>query len=74
VAVTIQKPSVTKEHYQALIDLAEIGFLSGFKEKFIEIEGSYSYPKDSESKINEYIEVCDFPKIIEYLGELEHEA
>ncbi|TEW56821.1 response regulator [Psychromonas sp. RZ22] len=64
------KPLATSEQYQALIALAEIGYLSGFKEKFTEIESEYRYPEDSASQILEYVEVCNFPKIIEYLNEL----
>jgi len=66
------KPAVTSEQYQALIALAEIGYLSGFKDKFAEIEAQYHYPEDSASQILEYVEVCNFPKIIEYLNELNH--
>ncbi|MEL0658147.1 ATP-binding protein [Psychromonas arctica] len=66
------KPSVTSEQYQALIALAEIGYLSGFKNKFEEIQTEYHYPEDSASQILEYVEVCNFPKIIEYLNELNH--
>ena len=68
------KPLLTDEQYQALIALAEIGYLSGFKNKFTEINTKYRYPEDSASQILEYVEVCNFPKIIEYLNELNHEA
>ena len=71
---TMNKPVVTSDQYQALIALAEIGYLSGFKDKFTEIESQYHYPKNSASQIKEYVEVCNFPKIIEYLNELNHEA
>ena len=73
-ALKSDKPVVTSEQYQALIALAEIGYLSGFKDKFLEIEAEYHYPEDSASQILEYVEVCNFPKIIEYLNELNHEA
>jgi len=66
------KPAVNEVQYQALIALAEIGFLSGFKDKFTEIESEYHFPEDSASQILEYVEVCNFPKIIEYLRELTH--
>ena len=66
------KPVASSEQYQALIALAEIGYLSGFKDKFAEIESEYHYPEDSASQILEYVEVCNFPKIIEYLNELNH--
>jgi signal transduction histidine kinase/DNA-binding NarL/FixJ family response regulator len=69
-----QKPAVTHEQYQALIALAEIGYLSGFKDKFSEIAVNYQYPEESASQILEYVEVCNFPKIIEYLSELTHES
>lgn len=69
-----EKPAVPRDQYQALIALAEIGYLSGFKEKFAEIEAQYCYPAESASQIKEYVEVCNFPKIIDYLSELNHEA
>ena len=68
------KPNAGKEQYQALIALAEIGYLSAFKDKFSEIESKYHYPQDSASQILEYVEVCNFPKIIEYLNELSNES
>lgn len=68
-----QKPAATSEQYNELISLAEIGYLSGFKDKFSEIELTANYPEDSASQIMEYVEVCNFPKIIEYLNELSHE-
>ncbi|WP_413701399.1 response regulator [Psychromonas sp. KJ10-10] len=70
----LDKPLVTAEQYQSLIALAEIGYLSGFKDKFSEIESVSRYPEDIASQIKEYVEVCNFPKIIEYLSELNHEA
>jgi signal transduction histidine kinase/CheY-like chemotaxis protein/purine-cytosine permease-like protein len=74
-AVNVEnKPVVTDDQYQSLIALAEIGFLSGFKDKFLEIESVSYYPEDIASQIKEYVEVCNFPKIIEYLSELNHEA
>jgi CheY-like chemotaxis protein len=72
-ALNPDKPVVPRDQYQALIALAEIGYLSGFKDKFAEIESQYCYPLESASQIKEYVEVCDFPKIIEYLSELNHE-
>lgn len=73
-ASVTDKPCVTSNQYQTLIALAEIGYLSAFREKFLEIESEYYYPKDIASQIKEYVEVCNFPKIIEYLSELNHEA
>jgi CheY-like chemotaxis protein/two-component sensor histidine kinase len=64
------KPLVTRAQYDALIALAEIGYLSGFKDKFAEIELTFHFPEESASQILEYVEVCNFPKIIEYLNEL----
>ncbi|MDN2663390.1 ATP-binding protein [Psychromonas sp. 14N.309.X.WAT.B.A12] len=64
------KPKLGVEQYEALIAMAEIGYLSGFKHKFDEIKDEYRYPAGSESQILEYVEVCNFPKIIEYLNEL----
>ncbi len=68
------KPRVSAEQYETLIALAEIGFLSGFKDKFSEIQAQYQYPEGVESQLKEYVEVCNFPKIIEYLSELIHET
>lgn len=68
------KPLASNEHYQDLIALAEIGYLSGFKDKFTAIQEDYRYPEDSASQILEYVEVCNFPKIIEYLNELKDET
>ncbi|MEI6897528.1 MAG: ATP-binding protein [Psychromonas sp.] len=67
------KPPLGSEQYQALMALAEIGYLSGFKHKFSEITAEYHCPEDTSSQILEYVEVCNFPKIIEYLNELNHE-
>ena len=67
------KPLAGSEQYEALLAMAEIGYLSGFKEKFLEIQNEYQYPEESASQILEYVEVCNFPKIIEYLNELNHE-
>lgn len=69
----VEKPLVKNEHYQALITLAEIGYLSGFNDKFSEITHAYCFPSDVKSQISEYIEQCNFPKIIQYLRELSHE-
>jgi signal transduction histidine kinase/DNA-binding NarL/FixJ family response regulator len=69
-SIAQHKPEVTRKQYLALISLAEIGYLSGFKDKFTQIEAEYYYPEDSASQIREYVEVCNFPKIIEYLNEL----
>ncbi|MBU3005792.1 ATP-binding protein [Paraglaciecola arctica] len=61
---------VTKEQYKTLISLAEIGYLSGFKSKFSELHGIYEFPVEVTSQINEYVALCNFPKIIGYLEEL----
>jgi len=66
----LNKPKLGAEQYEALIAMAEIGYLSGFKNKFEEIKSEYRYPAGGESQIIEYVEVCNFPKIIEYLNEL----
>jgi signal transduction histidine kinase/purine-cytosine permease-like protein/FixJ family two-component response regulator len=68
------RPLATMVQYQALIALAEIGYLSGFKDKFAEIKTQYRYPEEVEAQIKTYVEVCNFPKIIEYLSELNHDA
>ncbi|HEY5715654.1 MAG TPA: ATP-binding protein [Psychromonas sp.] len=64
------KKRVAKDQYQELIALAEIGYLSGFKDKFSDIESEYQYPDDVATQISAYVAVCNFPKIIEYLSEL----
>lgn len=74
VLVDQDKPAVSNEQYRSLIALAEIGYLSAFKDKFSEIDSEYYFPEDSASQILEYVEVCNFPKIIEYLNELSNEA
>lgn len=66
----VEKSPVQAEQYQQLIALAEIGYLSGFKDKFSEIKQHFYFPPDVNSQICEYIELCNFPKMIEYLGEL----
>jgi hypothetical protein len=50
--------------------LAEIGYLSGFKNKLSELSTQYRFPAEVTSQINEYVELCNFPKIIGYLEEL----
>ena len=67
------KQPINSEHYEALMALAEIGYLSGFKDKLTEIAKDHVFPSDVYSQINEYIQQCNFPKIIEYLRELNHE-
>lgn len=67
------KTPVQQSHYQELIALAEIGYLSGFKEKLATIAGKYHVPSDIHSQLNEYLELCNFPQIINYLKELCHE-
>lgn len=68
------KPLLGSEQYQSLIALAEIGYLSGFKDKFTEIQAHYYCPEENVAQILEYVEVCNFPKVIEYLNELSDEA
>ena len=53
--------------------LAEIGYLSGFNDKFAEIAEQAYFPPDVQSQIKEYIEQCNFPQIIQYLRELNNE-
>jgi hypothetical protein len=66
----ISKPSVSNNQYKILIALAEIGYLSGFKNKFAELQIQYQFPAGVTSQINEYVKLCNFPKIIGYLEEL----
>jgi len=69
--VAIYTPSkVTSEHYQTLIAIAEIGYLSGFKDQMKKIDDEFYLPDNVKSQLNEYIALCNFPKIIQYLNEL----
>ncbi len=70
----VNKPLAKESEYQSLRALAEIGYLSGFKEKFLELTENYYVPEYIESQLNEYIELCNFPAIIQYLNELNHEG
>lgn len=67
------KPLAKAPEYQALIALAEIGYLSGFKNKFLELKENYYLPAEIDSQLSEYLELCNFPAIIQYLNELNHE-
>lgn len=67
------KPIAKPTEYQALMALAEIGYLSGFKEKFSELNEHYYLPNDVQSQLTEYIKLCNFPAIIQYLNEINHE-
>jgi signal transduction histidine kinase/DNA-binding response OmpR family regulator/purine-cytosine permease-like protein len=66
-------PQASYEQYQALSALAEIGYLSGFKDKLNEITQHYNIPEDIMSQLSEYVELCNFPSIIKYLEEISHE-
>jgi signal transduction histidine kinase/CheY-like chemotaxis protein len=68
----ITKEKVSKKHYRELIALAEIGYLSGFNNKFTHFEQSFIFPADVVAQIKDYVELCHFPKIIEYLEGLCH--
>lgn len=67
------KPTFNNSHYVELIALAEIGYLSGFENKLVEIEQDFELPKNIRSQLDRFIEQCNFPKIVEYLKELNHE-
>lgn len=62
--------TINAEHYQSLIAIAEIGYLSGFKDQMTKIDSEFHLPKNVKSQLNEYIAQCNFPKIIQYLNEL----
>jgi DNA-binding response OmpR family regulator len=66
----ITKMPVSNDQYKTLMTLAEIGYLSGFKNKLSELSTQYRFPAEVTSQINEYVELCNFPKIIGYLEEL----
>ncbi|WP_426357184.1 ATP-binding protein [Pseudocolwellia sp. HL-MZ19] len=61
---------VTDDHYQTLIAISEIGYLSGFKEQMDKIDDEFHLPNNVKSQLNEYVAQCNFPKIIQYLNEL----
>ena len=70
---TVQSESisrVTGDHYQTLIAISEIGYLSGFKEQMDKIDEEYQLPNNVKSQLNEYVAQCNFPKITQYLNEL----
>ncbi|WP_158971496.1 ATP-binding protein [Paraglaciecola sp. L3A3] len=67
------KAPAEREQYQALMALAEIGYLSGFKDKLEQITEHYHVPADILSQLNEYVKFCNFPEIIKYLEEITHE-
>jgi hypothetical protein len=67
------KPPAKSPEYQALMALAEIGYLSGFKDKLIELNEHYYLPVDVQSQLTDYLELCNFPAIIQYLNEINHE-
>ncbi|MEO9945932.1 ATP-binding protein [Paraglaciecola sp.] len=64
------KITVSNEQYKTLIALAEIGYLSGFKNKFKELSEQYQFPVEVTAQIQEYVALCNFPQIIGYLEEL----
>jgi DNA-binding response OmpR family regulator len=66
----IKRNPVSNDQYKILMALAEIGYLSGFKNKLKELGTQYQFPAEVTSQINEYVELCDFPRIIGYLEEL----
>ncbi|MDP5031281.1 ATP-binding protein [Paraglaciecola sp.] len=68
----ITKPSASKKQYRELIALAEIGYLSGFKDKLAQFEQSFAFPPEVAQQIKDAVESCNFPKIIEYLEVLCH--
>lgn len=63
--------SVDSSQYIALIALAEIGYLSGFKDKLADICDNYYCPDDVQAQLIEYLDQCNFPKIIQYLTEIQ---
>ncbi|WP_438863021.1 ATP-binding protein [Neptunicella sp.] len=69
----VKKVPITSEQYQSLIALAEIGYLSGFKDKLHDISQQFEFPVGVETQIFEYVELCHFPQIIQYLTELSDE-
>jgi signal transduction histidine kinase/DNA-binding response OmpR family regulator/purine-cytosine permease-like protein len=70
IQISNNKNTATNNQYKILISLAEIGYLSGFKNKFAELQTQYHFPVEVTAQIKEYVELCNFPKIIGYLEEL----
>lgn len=71
--VAPNKEVMTNVQYEELIALAEIGYLSGFQLKFNEIRQHYNMPEDIIVQINKDLAQCNFPSIILYLKEFNHE-
>ena len=71
--VAPNKEVMTNVQYDELIALAEIGYLSGFQLKFNEIRQHYNMPEDIIVQINKDLAQCNFPSIILYLKEFNHE-
>ena len=69
----VSKPVIKAEEYQELMALAEIGYLSGFKDKLSELNEQFYLPDDVQIQLADYIELCNFPAIIQYLNEINHE-
>ncbi|MER2491622.1 ATP-binding protein [Catenovulum sediminis] len=65
-----QLPPATHAEYQSLMALAEIGYLSGFKEKLEALTKNYKFEKAVLCKLNELLQSCNFKQITEYLREL----
>lgn len=65
-----ERPLANSEQFKILISLAEIGYLSGFKNKFQELTEQYHFQKEVVSQLEDYVELCNFPKIIRFLEEL----
>lgn len=68
-----EKPIAKAPEYQALMALAEIGYLSGFKDKLAELREDYYFPEDIQSQLTEHLQLCNFPAIIKYLNEISNE-
>ena len=69
-----ENSKVTSAHYETLIAISEIGYLSGFKDQMHKIDEEFNLPSDVRSQLTEYVEQCNFPKIIQYLNELINES
>ncbi|WP_440876793.1 ATP-binding protein [Thalassotalea sp. PLHSN55] len=67
---TSVQPLSSTAQYKDLIGFAEIGYLSGFHQKFDEIKENYAIPEEVANQINFYIKQCNFPAIIQLLEEL----
>ncbi|KMT64375.1 ATP-binding protein [Catenovulum maritimum] len=67
------KPVIAKTQYKDLSALAEIGYLTGFNDKLIQLDQDYTIPDSILADLKKYAAGCDFPRISQYLKGLMNE-